>query len=108
MSKPTAKDVERATHMHDWFTHTPAPSPVSEEVQEESGWLIERNGKWWGPQTSRWESNQAIVEPSHWTADVNKAIRFSRKEDAEAFRRWEGLEGGATATEHIWLKGDVK
>lgn len=80
-----------------------AATPPSEERQ--IGWLIERDGKWWGPEVSHWEWEQRLVTPELWTADANKALRFHRKEDAEAFRRWEGLEGGAMSTEHIWIGG---
>lgn len=76
-----------------------------ENTQEETGWLIERtNGGqplWWGPPCSRWEWQQALVSPELWTTDASKAVRFSRKEDAEAVIRLEGFQN-AIATDHMW------
>lgn len=65
-------------------------------MAEETGWLVEWPSD--GHQPVRW------WHPKHgWTIDVGAAIRFSRKQDAEAFinhndhpMRW------AIATEHSW------
>jgi hypothetical protein len=72
---------------------------------EQTGWLVERDGKWWGPTCSQWQWEHALTgcEPPLWTSDANKALRFARQEDAEAFIRWKSLSGGAKATEHIWI-----
>jgi hypothetical protein len=73
------------------------------------GWLVERDGKWWGPQCSEWQwerwwdTSPDDGEPPLWTDDANKALRFARQEDAEAFIRWRGLGGGVGATEHLWV-----
>lgn len=74
--------------------------------QEATGWLIERtNGTqpiWWGPPCSRWEWQQALVTPDLWTTEASKAVRFARKEDAEAVMHFEGFQH-AIATDHMWL-----
>ena len=75
----------------------------------DAGWLVERDGKWWGPQCSEWEwehwwdHSPDDGVPPLWTGDANKALRFARQEDAEAFIRWRGLGGGVRATEHLWM-----
>jgi len=59
---------------------------------QESAWLIELNG---GP-TRYWF-------PGGWTEDVNEALRFVRKQDAEAVVRWAGFRL-ASVREHVWVK----
>jgi hypothetical protein len=66
---------------------------------EEAGWLIERRVRtragfdwtspmWWHPACG-------------WTHDSSKALRFSRREDAEALRNFLCLPV-AFVSEHIW------
>lgn len=71
--------------------------------QEEVAWLIacKREGAligWFG----LWDN-----EDFGWTLDPNKAIRFSRQQDAEAVRShwdWDAEAGSILTTEeHIWL-----
>lgn len=79
------------------------------EVEGLSYWLIERigvmahrHGKWLCLRHSRWTIQNA-VEPLHWenwTDDASKALRFARKQDAEAFVRFEGYSSSVTVTEH--------
>ena len=65
-----------------------------------SGWLVEWPGtldqpvRWWHPERG-------------WTIDASRAIRFARKEDAEAYIERPGGGGAgrmnqAIATEHVW------
>lgn len=72
---------------------------------DQIGWLVERNGKWWGPDCTSYDWDHALpgCEPPLWTSDASKALRFARQEDAEAYIRWRGLGGGVKATEHIWV-----
>jgi len=72
----------------------PAPQV---EGQGEFGWLIERVGQQW----------LCISEARHfhWSSDSLKAIRFARKEDAEAILRLHPElyeHQGLCVTEHRW------
>lgn len=62
----------------------------------ERGWLIE-----WPPTP---DSQPRWWHPEHgWTVDASRAIRYARKEDAEAeIRRWRFVST-ICATEHTWL-----
>lgn len=71
------------------------------------GWLIERAGKWWAPIYGRWEVQNAVdptLQQENWTKDASKAVRFVRKEDAEAEISYHGWQS-ASATEHVWISG---
>ena len=75
------------------FGLLPAPQPVS---TGEVGWLIEKKvggtAVWWCP-------GECVIPG--FTIDSNRAVRFSRKEDADRVR--EKLMGeGAYVTEHVW------
>jgi hypothetical protein len=63
---------------------------------EETGWLIELKGN-----TPSW----AVVNPrdydEHWTTDSTKAIRFARRQDAQAYIDHIGWTE-AFPSEHIW------
>ena len=59
--------------------------------KSETAWLIELEGPKW----------MAIIDGEpQWTDDVNKALRFARKEDADNLRTWWCMT--AKSTEHIW------
>jgi hypothetical protein len=66
------------------------------EPTEERGWLIEwppspdHQPRWWHPKHG-------------WTVDASRAIRYARREDAEAAIESGRLVGGAFASEHSWL-----
>lgn len=64
-------------------------------LKEETGWLVE-NGK---PNTEYRYLDETGI---YWTADVNKAIRFARREDAEMFAA--GDEEAWRIVEHMWCK----
>lgn len=63
-------------------------------MSDEYGWLVELQG---GLQPHWW----AIENMSFWTTDSTRALRFSRKADAEAYIAERGL-ARAIATDHIW------
>lgn len=62
-------------------------------VVGESGWLIEI------PSSPRplW-----FALPGHWLIDSAAALRFARKQDAEAFLDYESPHEKAFVSEHIW------
>lgn len=71
-----------------------------ERRTDSSAWLIERNDLG----APRW----MMLGPGHryttYVPDANKAHRFARKCDAEAFiRHWECSDPVLHATEHAWL-----
>lgn len=77
----------------------------------EVAWLIEWKDGGQGPQW--WGFSHSPGVRANWCHDPNKAIRFSRREDAERMRKHviavAGLTGHAAyercvnATEHMWL-----
>jgi hypothetical protein len=85
------------------LSRSPAPSPSMEA--RKTAWMVERDGKWWGPICSEWAWRDAVAgcEPPLWTDNANAAVRFARKEDADAFIRWRSLGNTTKATEHVWL-----
>lgn len=70
-----------------------SPEQVAEASGREGAWLIERQvstaPNWWSLKHK-------------WTGDANKATRFSRQVDAEAFIDFHCLQPVAKATEHLW------
>jgi hypothetical protein len=68
-------------------------------VVDEGAWLVElpyaAGPRWW---TGAREWADASDK---WTADANCAVRFSRKQDAEAVAK--GLGGKSFASEHMWI-----
>lgn len=74
---------------------SPAVAPVAVGVKDETAWLIELRGS-----RPTWWSLHPEEEPG-WVPDANKALRFSRKEDAEAYINDTGWTD-AFATEHMW------
>lgn len=66
-----------------------------------TGWLIEstlsgaRRPLWW-------QGNQSGTE-EHWTPNSERAVRFVRREDAEACRLFLPDAHVSKVTEHIWL-----
>src|SRR5258708_7757993 len=78
-----------------------------EAVLEETGWLVELRsyGKFEG-----WLHGGEVDHGSTlgWTTDPNKALRFCRKEDADAFRvrygfTWSSEGTTHLSTDHVWL-----
>ena len=65
------------------------------EDQVETGWLIEMTATsipmWWAAHS---------CGEGAWTNDSNKAVRFSREQDAMAVIKYNNLM--ANATEHQW------
>lgn len=81
------------------FIHETAQEIITRPAKpkQETGWLVEhQNGGpcWWG-QTPDGE------DAFGWTKDSLKALRFARKEDAEAYIAEVGWND-VTATEHQW------
>lgn len=84
----------------------PAPAP---ESPLSSAWLIERSRAGSGPVW--WAAKQydvSVPDLWHFSPDSNHAVRFSRREDAEAVMRALGgsvelHESTVRVTEHIWL-----
>lgn len=74
-------------------------------VERETAWLIERSGEWYAAAPhSSWTVRQAIdpgLWRENWTTDANTALHFSRKQDAEALIRFDGLQN-ASATQHVF------
>jgi hypothetical protein len=62
---------------------------------EETGWLIELRGR-----VPTWF--RLTGEEPHWTSDSHEALRFARKQDAEAYIADVGWTE-AFATEHVWV-----
>lgn len=69
---------------------------------QETGWLAELQGEavpQWAVLTEDYDE--------HWTADAGKALRFARREDAEAFiahHAWTRV----VATEHMWPAARIR
>lgn len=64
--------------------------------EREYAWLIELEGPKW----------MTIIDGEpQWTDDVNKALRFARKEDADNLRAWWCMT--AESTEHCWESPNV-
>lgn len=75
-----------------------APRPVP---SEETGWLIENGG---AAQTLYRCINNDMGMSIEWTPDPDKALRFARKEDAQAFAYHD--EDAVRIAEHMWC-GDA-
>ena len=79
-------------------------------AEPERAWLVEWKAHGFGPQW--WGFNYAPGKHADWCSDANKAIRFSRKEDAERMRLHiiavfgftgrHDYERSISATEHAW------
>lgn len=63
-----------------------------------TGWLIESNHV---DGTPHWFALGAEFENGDWTKDSVKALRFARRQDAEAYISDIGWTS-AVATEHAW------
>lgn len=70
-----------------------------ETAARESGWLIERNDMSHSPQYLRLMASGVL-----WVLDASTALRFSRKDDADAFMWYRRLDlvPQAVAVEHAW------
>lgn len=74
--------------------------------EAETGWLVERKmgvPHWWGRHTPTLEDEDAFG----WTDDSLRAIRFARKEDAEAYIEEVGWND-VIASEHMWCDAPAK
>jgi len=104
-----ARQIERALRA-DLY----AAAALLRAKSAERAWLVEWKAHGYGPQW--WGFNYAPGRNADWCADANKAIRFSRREDAERMRLHiiavAGLTGmhdyerSITATEHEWPDAD--
>lgn len=74
---------------------------MTERYPEETGWLVEMNDN--GP---KYFSYEAVDEDSPWggfDSDISKAVRYARKQDAEALIKICGwTPGHVRAVEHSW------
>lgn len=71
------------------------------ERLQASGWLIESTlSHTGGPRW--WQGKQPGTE-EHWTTDASQAVRFSRREDAEACRLTLADAHVSKVSEHVWL-----
>jgi len=66
-------------------------------VRDEVAWLIERDGANGRPE---WVFNDGVF---NFTPNPHRAIRFSRREDAEMICHIFEGEPGLKITEHMWL-----
>lgn len=76
---------------------TTAEAQVVAMREAQTGWLVELKGN-----TPSWAILFSGDYDDHWTTDSTKALRFSRKIDAEAFIAWHGWTE-TFASEHIWV-----
>ena len=72
---PREFDIESHTGLYT----EPAQEPAERPWARETAWLVERGDS--GPPRYRTMEQGSIV----WTDDVNKALRFARRQDAEMF-----------------------
>ncbi|HCK83015.1 MAG TPA: hypothetical protein DHW63_00345 [Hyphomonadaceae bacterium] len=70
-------------------------------MAEETGWLIERHRDG-APVWFTFDQNNRLADT--WTADSTKALRFSRRIDAENAIAWRAISALflAFASEHRW------
>lgn len=78
-------------------------------MNDEQGWLIERNIENWQPGENRTEwlgINSPILnvipDTFFFSHNANNALRFARKIDAESFVKFIGLAEEVTITSHSW------
>lgn len=71
------------------------------QQKDETGWLIELRPDNGPP---KWlDLSETLLHPS-WTADSSKALRFARRDDAEAYYAFHIDDMPHTfITEHMWL-----
>jgi hypothetical protein len=90
-----------ATHRRAWAAALAASPPPAEKAEaDEIAWLIELRGN----RPTYW--SLAVDEPG-WEADHDKALRFARREDAQAYIDDIGWTD-AFPTEHMWLGPRVR
>lgn len=83
------------------IAEAPAQPPAQpEQPATQYGWLIE-NGS--NTQTMYRCINNDTGMSIEWTPDANKALRFARREDAQAFAYHD--EDAARIAEHAWIAG---
>lgn len=87
-----------------WNTRTAATSPASvKAMREKTGWLIEKDDP----------PVYCIVNPKdydeQWTSDASKALRFARREDAQAYSDHIGWTSPPVRiAEHMWVDGNAR
>jgi hypothetical protein len=103
--------------LQDYSIAALAALPLPEEAADETAWLVECDGKWpglghagpiqWLAITSKLGGYGACELTL--TSDASKALRFARREDAEAAMRMHlgghdrpEMRAGFTVTEHMW------
>lgn len=69
---------------------------MSEKPKDETGWLVELKG-----QVPTWFALDDSEDGWEWTTDSLKALRFGRKQDAQAYIDDIGWTE-AFPTEHMW------
>ena len=85
------------------MTEKPGQREHDNPQTPETGWLIESNHV---DGTPHWFALGAEFENGEWTKDSVKALRFARKQDAEAYIYDIGWTV-AVATEHAWDRGPI-
>lgn len=89
------------------FCGSCAPDKLREARMRVTCWLIEAPAGAWGWQSVHWWCGQQEAG-AEWTDDATIAVRFVRREDAEAvlnFLKDQLIEvgGGARVVEHVWI-----
>lgn len=91
-------DDEQDAVIAAWNQRAATPDVAQDAVTpDETGWVIEKDD----PPVYHLLSDDY---DEHWTSDVNKALRFARKEDAEAYISHVGWTSPSVRTaEHMWV-----
>ena len=88
-------------------TDSVKPTGRAARYPEEFGWLVEMNDC--GPLYYSYEATDEDCPWGGFGRDVNKAVRFARKQDAEALIKVVGWPPGhVRAVEHMWGGEKVK
>src|SRR5208337_2476327 len=91
-------DYELATDDINAYLLAAPSEPQASEPPDEVAWLIERDGPQW---------LFVAGDMLEWSSDSLRALRFSRKQDAEAFLVINAglyMHCGLKVTEHKWMK----
>src|SRR5574343_1360013 len=90
------QQVEMMGHLNAWKARALAAEALLNAARDrEAAWLIEWPASRQMP-VRYWHPTEGHV------LDANDAVRFCRREDAEAMLKRDHLFGGAKAVEHIW------
>jgi hypothetical protein len=70
-----------------------------QQTLNEFAWLIEGDGNYW---------DGKYVDSRGFTRDVNAALRFARREDAETVKHWllQAHSFALRTTQHGWINGE--